>query len=55
METLLAQYVAARDTYENSQLGARTDAAWARMERIMERVEKLGDDAVTAFTKALGY
>lgn len=52
---LAYQYCGAREIYENSQLGPRTDAAWARMERIMEKVEKLGADAVEAFGKELGY
>lgn len=53
--TLAYQYCAAREIYENTQLGPRTDAAWARMERIMEQVEKLGDAAVKEFGKEIGY
>ena len=52
---LAYQYSGAREIYENSQLGPRTDAAWLRMERIMERVEKLGPEAVAAFGKEIGY
>ena len=52
---LAAEYAQARDTYENSQLGPRTDNAWLRMERIMAKVEKLGAEAEAQFGKALGY
>ena len=51
---LAASYAAASRTFENTQLGSKTDAAYARMEAIMAEVEARGAAAVTEFTALLG-
>lgn len=55
IESLAASYLRARYTAHNNQLGAKTDRAEARMERICEQVEVLGAEAWAAFTKIVGH
>lgn len=53
LPALVAEYAKARETFENAQLGPRTDRAEARMEATLAKAEKLG--LAAELTKALGY
>lgn len=53
LDTFVTRYLAAKTTYETSKLGPKTDAAWKRMERIMEQVDANGEAFAERFIQAV--
>lgn len=55
LQELAASYQRAQRTFNNNRLGATTDRAEARMEKVTAEAEALGTEAFATFLDMLSY